>query len=188
MPRHQSLDKLGIGAGSAYHLNFCIVEPSPPSAEGSQIQLSKQKKPPNPIWGWRIFGSDSRIRTCDQPVTNVTSGFPKGSDYIITVVFNDFRCRALSEGLFLSSPSSLCTFRAPFISHGLDQDRHFKAFPEFTRFSLHGFPWRLLTLTAGCSTTELCRSINFYNYKERCCFNFSSNFMVRQAHHERKLF
>ena len=115
MPRHQSLDKLGIGAGSAYHLNFCIVEPSPPSAEGSQIQLSKQKKPPNPIWGWRIFGSDSRIRTCDQPVTNVTSGFPKGSDYIITVVFNDFRCRALSEGLFLSSPSSLCTFRAPFM-------------------------------------------------------------------------
>ena len=55
IPRH---DKLGISAGSAYHLNFCIVEPSPPYGGGFESS-AETKNPADPKRGRRAFGSAS---------------------------------------------------------------------------------------------------------------------------------
>jgi len=99
------------------------------------------------------FCSDSRSRTCDQPVTNGSLGFPKGSDYLMAMI-----SLTLGLGRLLRDYS----YRHPLVSapspHLLwPSHKYWGAwlrivlsflrwdFPEFTRFSLHGFPWRLLT-------------------------------------------
>ena len=85
--------------------------------------------------------------------------FPTGVDYLITVGLAACRWRALVGRLFFRHSLVSAPSLRPVISEGLAQGYHMLdlgrshvGFPEFTRFSLTGFPARLRIATADCST------------------------------------
>src|SRR5438105_14403912 len=104
------------------------------------------ESPPTALFG---FGSPGRTRTSDQSVTPVPP-FPTGVDYLITVGRAACRWRALVGRLsfrhsLVSAPSlRLCTRRARLrVTICSGGSGWHLGFPEFTRFSLTGFPARL---------------------------------------------
>src|SRR6266571_1269022 len=102
------------------------------------------ESPPTALFG---FGSPGRTRTSDQSVTPVPP-FPTGVDYLIAVGRTACRRRALVGRLFFRHSQVSAPSLRPALSEGSAQGYHMPltvhlGFPEFTRFSLTGFPVRL---------------------------------------------